>query len=270
MHNSTALLVEADSRVRVFPGRPISMPPMFSGWRASWPPGFLNGPAGASISTIRYAAWERKICYYKTAQEHMPWLAGVPRLEGEVFSLVPAGWPDARALAGAACAWCRMSLNWRSPGGLRDDIALNFAGRAPNVIKVVSTEKPKASDTLPEKPVLVEAINLTYRTMERRTRLYRNLVVCVSLTLFGSLVLALIFRKWVVLTGWLATPLFVGCFYHLDTRTIRAWRDGVLALRDKRGLDVMQLEQTLAAMRYIPAATLRSMFITLNIEEPET
>ncbi len=38
----------------------------------------------------------------------------------------------------------------------------------------------------PKNRVLLEAINLTFRTMERRTRLYRNLVICVSLTLLGS------------------------------------------------------------------------------------
>jgi hypothetical protein len=37
-----------------------------------------------------------------------------------------------------------------------------------------------------EKPVLLEAINFTFRTIEQRARQYRNLLVAVSLTGAGS------------------------------------------------------------------------------------
>ncbi len=134
----------------------------------------------------------------------------------------------------------------------------------------MSTQSSSATSAKAEKPVLLEAINLTFRTMERRTRLYRNLVVCVSLTILGSLIIALTFRKWIVLSGLLAPPLYVGCFLYLDARTLRAWRDRVLAMRDECGLDVAQLKQTLRDMRYIPEATLHSMFATLNPEKPKT
>src|SRR5215469_1389530 len=101
---------------------------------------------------------------------------------------------------------------------------------------------------LPELPVLVESLNVTLRTMERRLRLYRNLVICVSLAMFGSLIIALVFRKWMVLSGWLAIPLFVGYFFYLDSRTVRVWRDQVLAMQKERGLDIAQLERSLTAM----------------------
>jgi len=92
-------------------------------------------------------------------------------------------------------------------------------------------------------------------------------VVGVSLTLLGSLTLALVFRKWILLGGWLAPPLLVGCFLYLDARTVRAWRDRILEMRDQRGLDVAQLGQTLKAVRCLPEATLRAMFATLDSTE---
>ena len=129
---------------------------------------------------------------------------------------------------------------------------------------------PNPSPTKPpELPVLLESLNVTLRTMERRLRLYRNLVFCVSVTMFGSLIIALVFRRWMVLSGWLVIPLFVGCFFYLDSRTVRTWRDRVLAMRDERGLDIAQLEQTLATMRYIPEATRHSMFALLSSEKPK-
>jgi hypothetical protein len=134
----------------------------------------------------------------------------------------------------------------------------------PHPIAAPSSSKP------PELPVLLESLNLTLRTLERRLRWYRNLVICVSLTLLGSLILALVFRKWILLGGWLALPLFVGCFFHLDARTVRTWRDRILEMRDQRGLDVAALEQTLTALRHIPEATRRSMFTMLNSEKPKT
>lgn len=133
----------------------------------------------------------------------------------------------------------------------------------------MSTVNATRDKTPAEKPVLLEAINFTLRTMEHRTRLYRNLVVCVSLTTLGSLVIALVFRRWIALMGWLALPVFVGCFLYLDARTVRTWRARVCEFRDQRGLQVLQLEQTLTGFGYIPPATLRSMFALLSMEEPK-
>jgi hypothetical protein len=133
----------------------------------------------------------------------------------------------------------------------------------------MSRQSSGAASSAAEKPVLLEAINLTFRTMERRTRLYRNLVICVSLTLLGSLALAVVFRKWIILLGLLAPPFYVGCFVYVDSRTLRAWRDRVLAMQNERSLEVEQLKKLLSDLRHIPAATLQSMFATLNIEAPK-
>ena len=133
----------------------------------------------------------------------------------------------------------------------------------------MSRQSSGAASSAAEKPVLLEAVNFTFRTMERRTRLYRNLVVCVSLTLLGSLVLAVVFRKWIFLFGLLTPPFYVGCFVYVDGRTLRAWRDRVLAMRNERSLEVEQLKKLLSDLRHIPAATLQSMFATLNLEAPK-
>jgi hypothetical protein len=133
----------------------------------------------------------------------------------------------------------------------------------------MSRQSSGAAGSAAEKPVLLEAINLTFRTMERRTRLYRNLVVCVSLTLLGSLVLAVAFRKWFFLFGLLAPPFYVGGFVYVDGRTLRAWRDRVMAMRNERSLEVEQLKKLLSDLHHIPAATLHSMFATLNLETPK-
>jgi hypothetical protein len=118
-----------------------------------------------------------------------------------------------------------------------------------------------------ETPILLKAVNLTFRTMERRARLYRNLVIAVSLTPIASVALAVILRRWAALLGVLALPAYVCGYLSLDNRIVRAWRDQVLAMRHEGALNVTQLEQMLAALRYIPDATLHSMFAMLDSKE---
>jgi len=115
-----------------------------------------------------------------------------------------------------------------------------------------------------ETPVLLKAVNLTFRTMERRVRLYRNLVIAVSLTTMASVILSVILRRWVALLGFLALPAYVCGYLSLDNWIVRAWCDRVLAMRDEGGLNVAQLKQTLTALHCIPHATLHSMFATLD------
>ena len=51
------------------------------------------------------------------------------------------------------------------------------------------------------RPVLPDAIDITVRTIEGRARLYRNLVVAVSAVSVLSILLAVLFRQWLALTG---------------------------------------------------------------------
>ncbi|HEY0790669.1 MAG TPA: hypothetical protein VGD78_06350 [Chthoniobacterales bacterium] len=121
-----------------------------------------------------------------------------------------------------------------------------------------------------ERPALLEAIDTTLRTIESRTRLYRNLVVLVSLTALGLPMMALLLHQWTFLIGLLALPAYVGAFLVLDGRVVRAWRDEICRLRNQRELNVAQLKETLTAFRYIPAATLREMLAMLSPEKPRT
>lgn len=138
-----------------------------------------------------------------------------------------------------------------------------------DVIKQMSTPDPVATRATEEKPVLLEAINLTLRTIERRAWQYRNLVIAVSLTTFVPVILAVLLRRWVVLVGWLALPFYVSGFVLLDQQVVKTWRRGVLQMRAERGLSVTQLEQTLMGFRHLPQATLRSMLAVLTSEEPK-
>jgi hypothetical protein len=115
-----------------------------------------------------------------------------------------------------------------------------------------------------EKPVLLEAVNFTFRTIEQRTWHYRNLVVAVSLTGLGSIIVAVVLRRWVVLAGELALPLYFAGFLSLDRRILKTWRRGVFKMRDERGLSIAQLTQTLRGLRQMPQATLHSMLATLD------
>jgi hypothetical protein len=131
----------------------------------------------------------------------------------------------------------------------------------------MSTPNPSVTSASAEKPVLLEAINFTFRTVERRLRLYRNLAVAVSLTGLGSVIVAVILRRWVVLVGELALPMYFAGFLFLDRRIVMAWHRGVLQMRDERELSVAQLTQTLTGFRHLPQATLRSMLAVLTSEK---
>src|ERR1035441_7877967 len=128
-------------------------------------------------------------------------------------------------------------------------LALIMRQQMPNTAPV----KPKPPV---EQPVLLEAINLTFRTMERRARLYRNLVVAVSLTMIASVVVGIILRRWVVLLGMLALPIYVRGYLSLDNRLVMGWRRDVLRMQDTRGLNVAQLTQTLAGLKNLPQEAL--------------
>ena len=130
----------------------------------------------------------------------------------------------------------------------------------------VPTTNPKASPL--EKPVLLEAVNFTFRTLEQRSRQYRNLVIAVSLTGLGSIVMAAVLRRWIVLTGELALPLYFGVFLFFDHRVVMYWRRQVLKMQGERGLSIAQLTQTLTSLRHLPQVTLRSMLAVLNSEGP--
>ena len=128
--------------------------------------------------------------------------------------------------------------------------------------------KPGVPGPASEGPVLLQALNLTMRTVERRTRLYRNLVVAVSVTGIASMTAAALYRRWIIVVGILALPGFVALFLVIDRRLVLGWRRQLLAMRDERGLNLSELERTLSGFRHLPQATLQSMVALVKSPEP--
>lgn len=154
---------------------------------------------------------------------------------------------------------CRTRGTWVNTN--ERHFGLRFARTERRMATSAGTSKPL------EKPVLLEAINFTFRTVEQRTRHYRNLVIAVSLTGLGSIIIAVILRKWIVLAGELALPLYFAGFLFLDRRILMAWRRDIFKMRDEHGLSITQLKQTLTSLRHLPQETLRSMLAMLNSDK---
>jgi hypothetical protein len=126
--------------------------------------------------------------------------------------------------------------------------------------KSISSEPRQPTD----KPVLLEAINFTLRTIEDRSRLYRNLVVAVSIVSVLSVFSAALFRQWVALTGLLLLVPLTGGFLFFDSRRIRRWRAEIIEKSMMRGLDVAIFQKTIEGFRHLPAGSLQAMLSTLS------
>src|SRR6516225_5900857 len=81
-----------------------------------------------------------------------------------------------------------------------------------------------------EKPVLLDAIDLTLRAIERRRRLYRNLVLCVTTVSLASVLSAALLRQWMALSGFIFLVPLTGGFLMLDNRLFRRWRSEILEM----------------------------------------
>jgi len=122
---------------------------------------------------------------------------------------------------------------------------------------------PSASGPPGQPPALLEAINLTSRTIADRGRLYRNLVVAVSLLSVASILAALVcWRVWPLMGLILLVPLSGG-FVFLDSRRVARWRKQLLEIADNRKLDLTLLLNTISQYKHLPANTLQAMLAAL-------
>jgi hypothetical protein len=121
----------------------------------------------------------------------------------------------------------------------------------------------------PEKPVVLEAINFTFQTIERRRQQYRCLVIATSLTGLASLIMAVVMRRWIFLTGELALPLYFVIFLYFDHRAVMSWQRGICEMRDKQELKIAQLVKILTNRPHLPPATLRSMLAMLDSNDKQ-
>ena len=114
-----------------------------------------------------------------------------------------------------------------------------------------------------DKPVLLDAFNTTLRAIEGRARLYRNLVVTVSLVSVLSILFAVFFRQWLALAGLMILVPLTGAYLLLDSRLLRLWRAGIVEMVRLRDLDVTTFAKIIAGFRHVPPNSLRVMISTL-------
>ncbi len=115
--------------------------------------------------------------------------------------------------------------------------------------------------------MLLEAINLTLQTIECRARLYRNLLVAVSLVSVTSVLTAVLcWRGWPVAGLILVVPLAGGFLLH-DTRRVRWWLEEILHMRRQRGLDTALFLETIGQFKHVPSRSLRGMLLLLAPDE---
>ena len=81
-----------------------------------------------------------------------------------------------------------------------------------------------------EPPALLQAINLTLTTIDRRIRLYRVLVVYVIVAGVGFPVASLITQAWLLLAGLGFIIPAVGIYLWVDKRVVRTWAEVVTRL----------------------------------------
>jgi hypothetical protein len=125
--------------------------------------------------------------------------------------------------------------------------------------KMVLGEKQQPT----EKPVLVDAIGTTLRTIEDRAKLYRNLVVAVSMVSLASVMLASFSRQWPAFSGLIFIVPLTGGFLFLDSHMVLQWRAGILQMARLRSLDLAMFAKTISGFRQIPPDSLKAMLATL-------
>ena len=129
----------------------------------------------------------------------------------------------------------------------------------PSVIFVGVTCPAQAS-------VFAEAINVTLRTIEKRTRLYRSLLVGVWVVSLLSIVSALVLRNPTLLIGFgLLVPL-AGSFFLLDCRQVGKWQEHLFNLWLGRGLRFEPYGQSMSSHPRVPPRTIEEMLSLLPSE----
>ena len=126
------------------------------------------------------------------------------------------------------------------------------------------------SNQATNRPVLLDAIDRTVRTIEDRTRLYRNLLVAVTAVSVLSIFFMVIFRHWIALTGLVILVPLTGAFLFLDSRLVRRWRAGIVEMARFRGLDGENFVKTISAFRHLPPNALKAMLLTIPSTREES
>lgn len=114
------------------------------------------------------------------------------------------------------------------------------------------------------------AIDLTLRTIEARTKLYRGLVVTVTITSLAAMLAAVLLCSWTPLFALILLVPFAGGYLLLDSRRVTRWRSGLLDLWRDRDLKLEAFAKCISAYPSVPPRTLEGMFAVLpkSYQEP--
>lgn len=118
-----------------------------------------------------------------------------------------------------------------------------------------------------DEPVIIEALNLTVRTIEARARRYRKLVIAIISLALLSVLLSLLTHQWIYLSALVSAAPMIGGFFIADNRTVRHWLAEILNLCRVHHLD---LELFLKAAAGIPlplTRTLRDMLALVKMHQ---
>lgn len=112
---------------------------------------------------------------------------------------------------------------------------------------------------------LRQSIDLTTRTIDRRTFHFRNTVVAVVIVSVAAIATALVIRSWRPLTAFFLLPTVISAFILIDTVIVTFWRRMILASWSKGAIDFNHYTQTIAMMKALPRATIDGMLRLLPI-----
>jgi hypothetical protein len=114
-----------------------------------------------------------------------------------------------------------------------------------------------------EKPVIVEALDLTFRTIEKRIKRYRYVVISVVIVSGASVLPAIFYRQWLFAAGLILLVPLVGGFSVIDSRCVRQWRTQILDMSRARNLDLQLYIKTASELRKISPRILQNMLTTI-------
>ena len=107
------------------------------------------------------------------------------------------------------------------------------------------------------------AIDLTTKTIDTRSKYFRNLVVTVVTLSLISIVWAAVTRTPSPLSGLLLLLPACGFFFYLDGKLLQDWRSSLMQAWVKKDIDFNALQEAVNAVPMIPKNTLRGMLATL-------
>lgn len=111
--------------------------------------------------------------------------------------------------------------------------------------------------------MLLRMVNTTLHTLEVRGRLFQYLILTFVLVGGGSLLLALVLRQWLLLTGVVVLIPATGIYLILDGRQVLKWRRAILLLGVSHTADYSKFRETIVKFNHLPTQSLRTMLATL-------